>query len=45
MSSPPDFGFHPSGEPKSGGLLIRIQAEADRLEAGGLYPENGKSKS
>jgi len=43
MSLPPEFGFHPSGEPNSGGRLIRILAEADRLEAGGLYPENGKS--
>jgi hypothetical protein len=43
MSLPPEFGFHPSGKPNSGGRLIWIHTEAYRLEAGGLYPENGKS--
>jgi hypothetical protein len=42
MSSSPEFGFHPPGEPNSGELLIGMLAEANRLEAGGLFPENGK---
>lgn len=43
MSISPEFGSHPTGGLNSGEMLSCFQAEAERLEAGGLYPESGKS--
>ena len=41
MSFLPGIWLHPKASQIPGRTLIRFQAEADRLEAGGLYPESG----